>query len=101
MCNAPVLEAIADAAFQTELGQFNVEINIPPRLLGGRRVLASSSTKSGVASTRPRSALAASGAHMMLIGILPTIDEAHLNADAFSREPALQTAQRADLRRPR
>ena len=33
MINAPVLEAIADAAFQTELAQFNVEINIPPRLL--------------------------------------------------------------------
>ena len=33
LLNAPVLEAIADAAFQTELAQFNVEINIPPRLL--------------------------------------------------------------------
>ena len=37
MRNAAVLEAIADPDFQTELGQFNVEINIPPRLLGGRR----------------------------------------------------------------
>src|SRR5918997_3784072 len=33
MRNAAVLEAIADPDFQTELGQFNVEINIPPRLL--------------------------------------------------------------------
>src|ERR687892_1835695 len=33
LLNAPVLEAIADAAFQTELAQFNVEINIPPRIL--------------------------------------------------------------------
>ena len=31
--NARALEAIADADFQTEIGQFNVEINIPPRLL--------------------------------------------------------------------
>ena len=35
MANAAVLERIADDAFVTELGQFNVEINIPPRLLDG------------------------------------------------------------------
>ena len=28
--NAEALEAIADPAFQTELGQFNIEINVPP-----------------------------------------------------------------------
>src|SRR5215216_4942174 len=31
--NAEVLEAIADPDFQTELGQFNIEINSPPALL--------------------------------------------------------------------
>ncbi len=86
MRNAAVLEAIADAAFQTELGQFNVEINIPPRLLEGgvfseleediRRSL-------NHAEERARGV----GGHMMIIGILPTIDEAHLNADAFSESP--------------
>src|SRR6476619_475185 len=35
MMNAAVLEAIADPDFQTELGQFNVEINIRPRVLSG------------------------------------------------------------------
>ena len=30
MKNAEVLNAISDDAFQTELGQFNVEINVPP-----------------------------------------------------------------------
>src|SRR6188474_1418883 len=34
--NAEALEAIADAAFQTELGQFNIEINVRPRSLVGR-----------------------------------------------------------------
>ena len=29
--NAEVLEAIANAEFQTELGQFNIEINASPR----------------------------------------------------------------------
>ena len=33
MLNAEVLERIADSSFTTELAQFNVEINIPPRLL--------------------------------------------------------------------
>ena len=28
--NAEALEAIADPDFQTELGQFNIEINVPP-----------------------------------------------------------------------
>ena len=36
----------------------------------------------------PRSALAASGAHMMLIGILPTIDEAHLTPERSPRARA-------------
>src|ERR687897_3841542 len=31
--NAEVLEAIADPDFQTELGQFNIEINVPPARL--------------------------------------------------------------------
>src|SRR5215210_8972742 len=35
LVNAPALEAIADPDFQTELAQFNVEINVAPRLLGG------------------------------------------------------------------
>jgi hypothetical protein len=28
--NAEALEAIADPGFVTELGQFNIEINVPP-----------------------------------------------------------------------
>src|SRR3712207_6538545 len=33
LLNAAVLEVIADADFQTELAQFNVEINVAPRSL--------------------------------------------------------------------
>src|SRR3954452_19134546 len=36
MLNAAVLTAIANADFQTELGQFNIEINVKPRGLTGR-----------------------------------------------------------------
>src|SRR2546430_16150328 len=32
-CNAQVLDELADPSFQTELGQFNLEINLKPRLI--------------------------------------------------------------------
>src|SRR5215210_7640359 len=83
MVNAQVLEAIADAAFQTELGQFNVEINIPPRLLEGdvfSELEESLRASLNQAEDRARPA----GGHMMLIGILPTVTDSHLNAQAFS-----------------
>ena len=35
MRNADVLKAIADPAWATEVGQFNLEINVPPRQLDG------------------------------------------------------------------
>src|ERR1700691_890414 len=37
MRNADVLEAIASPSWETEVGQFNLEINVPPRLLHGPR----------------------------------------------------------------
>ena len=36
MRNAEVLEAIANDVFQTEVGQFNIEINVRPSTLDGR-----------------------------------------------------------------
>ena len=84
--NAHALELIADPDFQTELGQFNVEINIPPRLLDGPAL---SELEKAVraslnhAEERARGA----GAHMVLVGILPTVDEGELNADSFSDNP--------------
>ena len=35
MTNAEVLERIADPGFQTEIGQYNIELNVIPRLLHG------------------------------------------------------------------
>src|SRR4051794_26442972 len=86
LANAQVLEAIAEPDFQTELAQFNVEINIPPRLLEGEVLcdLETSVRESlNTAEERARSV----HAHMMLIGILPTITPAHLNAESFSASP--------------
>ncbi|MBV9607069.1 MAG: glutamate--cysteine ligase [Solirubrobacterales bacterium] len=86
LVNAAALEAIADPSFQTELGQFNVEINVPPRLLEGEvfsELERDARASLNDAEHRSRTA----GAHMMIIGILPTIGSQHLRADAFSANP--------------
>ena len=54
MRNAAVLGEIADPDFVTELGQFNIEINVPPRELRGRRAQRLRVARSGPASTPPR-----------------------------------------------
>src|SRR3712207_3434981 len=86
MCNAAVLERIADADFQTELAQFNVEINVAPRRLGGRVLSELEEAVRGTLNSADEKGRTA-GAYMMLIGILPTIDEEHLNADTLSANP--------------
>jgi hypothetical protein len=86
MVNARALEAIADADFQTELGQFNVEINVPPRLLQGD-VAAELETAVRASLNRAEERARTVGAHMMLIGILPTVTDRHLTADSFSENP--------------
>jgi hypothetical protein len=86
MLNAPVLEAIADADFQTELGQFNVEINIQPRLLSGQ-VFGELEQDVRASLNHAEERARTVGGHMMIIGILPTIGARHLNAESFSSNP--------------
>jgi hypothetical protein len=86
MVNAKALEAIADADFQTELGQFNVEINIPPRLLEDGMFSELEKAVRNSLNCAEENARTV-GAHMMLIGILPTVTEEHLTEDSFSESP--------------
>ena len=84
--NTEALEAIADPDFQTELGQFNLEINVPPRHLeqrgfadfeeGVRASLNEAETKAGHV-----------GARMVMIGILPTLSEGHMSTASLSANP--------------
>ncbi|MGO9882367.1 MAG: glutamate--cysteine ligase [Solirubrobacteraceae bacterium] len=86
LINAVALEAIADPAFQTELGQFNIEINVPPRLLEGTvftQLERDARASLNNAEQRSRTV----GAHMMIIGILPTIGANHLHAEMLSANP--------------
>ena len=84
--NADVLEAIADPDFQTELGQFNIEINVPPRTLDGDGL---SAFEAGIRKTlnaaEERSADV--GSHLVMVGILPTLRPGHMTAQTLSANP--------------
>ena len=70
--NAEVLAAIADPDFQTELGQFNIEINLAPRRLRMRGLSGfESSVRTSLNTAEEQSANV--GAHLIMIGILPTL----------------------------
>src|SRR5215207_30526 len=86
MANTHVLELIADDDFQTELAQFNIEINIPPRRLEGAVFSELEETVRRDLNHAEQQAQQAH-AHMMIIGILPTLTEGLLNGEALSANP--------------
>jgi hypothetical protein len=76
MRNAEVLAGLGDPTFQPELGQFNLELNAPPRRISGdgfgeyeRYILD---------SLRRADRAAANEAGVVLIGMLPTLAPDHL-----------------------
>jgi len=84
--NAEVLEAIASPDFQTELGQFNIEINIAPaRLREGGLTTFEDSLRRSLNTAEAKAAQ--SGAHQVMIGILPTLDEGHMHVQNISANP--------------
>jgi hypothetical protein len=83
LVNARALEAIADADFQTEIGQFNVEINVPPRTLADG-VFTELEEAVRLSLNRAEERARTVGGHMMIIGILPTVAQEHLTAEVFS-----------------
>ena len=86
MSNAEVLDAVADPAFQTELGQFNIEINVAPRPLRGVEI--AELEDSLRASLNQADAQARSvGAGLAMIGMLPTLSEHHFDARWLSADP--------------
>jgi gamma-glutamyl:cysteine ligase YbdK (ATP-grasp superfamily) len=83
MHNADVLDAIADPAWATELGQFNLEINVPPRQLGGGAV--ADQEQEIRASLNAADANARStGSRLVMIGILPTLSEQDMTEGTLS-----------------
>lgn len=83
MSNRRVLTAIADPAYQPELGAFNIEFNAPPRDLRGRAGLeleAEIRASLNAAETKANS----DDAHLALVGILPTLMPEDLHAGWMS-----------------
>jgi gamma-glutamyl:cysteine ligase YbdK (ATP-grasp superfamily) len=83
MKNADVLDAIADPDFQTELGQFNIEVNLAPRELGpdGLALFEKSLRASLNAAENKANTV---DTDIVMIGILPTLQHEHMNVDTLS-----------------
>ncbi len=86
MANAEVLAAIADPDFQTELGQFNIEINVAPQSFRGDETLAlerklRASLNAADAKARSR------GARLVMVGMLPTLRQEHFRRQWLSQNP--------------
>ncbi len=86
MVNAKVLDLIADPNFQTELAQFNIEINVEPQRLTGsvftvlEEAVRASLNHADDVSTEV-------GADVVMVGILPTVAAEHLTESTFSANP--------------
>jgi gamma-glutamyl:cysteine ligase YbdK (ATP-grasp superfamily) len=86
MLNASVLAAIANDDFQTELGQFNIEINVRPRsLVGSAAEELETELRASLNDAQSRAQTA--GAHIVMIGMLPTLTPDHLTMESFSANP--------------
>jgi len=86
MKNADVLGAIADPAWATELGQFNLEINVPPRPLAGTALGELEDQVRAILNHADEQA-AESGSKLAMIGILPTLRESDLDEGVISANP--------------
>jgi len=86
MVNEKVLALIADPDFQTELAQFNIEINIPPRLLVAD-VFSRLETDIRASLNHADDVANDAGADVVMIGILPTVRPEHLSESTFSANP--------------
>jgi gamma-glutamyl:cysteine ligase YbdK (ATP-grasp superfamily) len=83
MRNADVLDAIADPAWATEVGQFNLEINVPPRQLVGDAVADLEQevrASLNAADAKARDA----GSRIVMVGILPTLQEHDVHEGTLS-----------------
>ncbi|WP_068399433.1 glutamate--cysteine ligase [Kribbia dieselivorans] len=80
MINESVLAAIGQERFQSELGRYNIELNLPPRELGGASLREFEDEFVEALMVAERGA-AGNDAHVALVGILPTLRDADLTAD--------------------
>ncbi len=86
LLNRVVIDTIADPGFVEELGQYNLEINVPPHDLAGdgpRRYEHEMREQLNIANATAGQV----GAGMIMIGILPTLEASHMTSEAISDNP--------------
>jgi uncharacterized membrane protein len=83
MTSTTVLDAIADPSWASELGRFNLEINVPPRQLTGESL---SALEQDVRDKLAHAAARAekTGSRLVMVGILPSLGQRDVTADAMS-----------------
>lgn len=81
-----MLEKLAHPQFVTELAQFNLECNLSPRMLAGRGLHELEAELNGLLA-KARAAADQLGGHIVLTGILPTLQQADLTLDAMTPKP--------------
>jgi gamma-glutamyl:cysteine ligase YbdK (ATP-grasp superfamily) len=86
MKNTEVLSAIADPAWATELGQFNLEINVPPRPLSGDTLSELEDSVRRSLDHAGKLALQA-GSRLVMVGILPTLSQGDVGEQSMSANP--------------
>jgi gamma-glutamyl:cysteine ligase YbdK (ATP-grasp superfamily) len=86
MRNEEVLNAIADEVFQAEVGQFNIEFNARPTSLSGRTAETLEAELRSSLNEADRRAQEIN-AHIVMIGILPTLMAEQLSAESLSANP--------------
>jgi gamma-glutamyl:cysteine ligase YbdK (ATP-grasp superfamily) len=86
MMSTTVLAAIADPSWASELGRFNLEINVPPRRLSADAL---STLEDWIARKLQHGADRASqtGSRVVLVGILPTLRQSDVTDEAMSANP--------------
>ena len=83
MRNAAVLDAIADPAWATEVGQFNLEINVPPGPMDGD-ALAGLEEKVREILNHGDARSRETGSRLVMVGILPTLAAEHVHEGTMS-----------------
>jgi gamma-glutamyl:cysteine ligase YbdK (ATP-grasp superfamily) len=86
MRNAQILSALAIPDFQTELGQFNLEINVRPRLIAGDGLL-DYERDIRASLNHANDAARQFDARLVLVGILPTLTAKDTVLDNISANP--------------
>src|SRR5262249_6475995 len=86
MCNATFLDRLDDRTVKAELGAFNLEVNVAPRLVGGTGL---SEYEDELQATFNAARVVADQMDIQLVltGLLPTLRPAHMIAANMSAQP--------------